>query len=364
MVAALLPNNTVSGHKVPTIEFEHGSLNDTLLWLGVANSLVMDFLVRKKVSLTMSYTIMDSLPFPRDFANTPSADAIARRVCALCAVGEEMEGFRAQAVKAGILEAPDAVIEAPDQRAVVAAEIDVLVARDVFGQSKREMLYILDPDNILGADCGVETFKALRNAELREFKEFRTQRLIEEAWDRVEADVASAMVNLPALDILHSDAWAWPASVQPRDRLRYAAQYALWLMDSSINDDQTRFLIASLAEPALLTPLLTGPDRDQWIRLVGAEARFAQGVVRLRPAINQAWTSMFDTLITSGQLVEGSDGRWARGPHFSAAGLDANSIHAQRTAFAMAAVRGMEIGKLTAAVAQDDNVIWMRFGHG
>ena len=185
LVAALLPQDSVSGHKVPTIEFDHGSQNDMLLWLGVANSLVMDFLVRKKVSLTMSYTIMDSLPFPRDFDSTPSAAAIARRVCALCAVGDEMEAFRAQVVRAGVLEAPDAVIDMPEQRAVVAAEINALVARDVFGLSKHEMFYILNPDNILGPECGVETFKALRNAELREFKEFRTQRLIAEAWDRV-----------------------------------------------------------------------------------------------------------------------------------------------------------------------------------
>ena len=34
-----------------------------LFWLAVANSFVMDFIVRKKVSLTMTYTIMDSLPF-------------------------------------------------------------------------------------------------------------------------------------------------------------------------------------------------------------------------------------------------------------------------------------------------------------
>lgn len=185
LIAALLPENCIAGHSVPTIEFLSSDIAYGLLWLGVANSFAMDFLVRPKVSLHMTYTIMDSLPFPRDFASTPSAVAIARRVCSLCAVGDEMEAFREQAVKAGILEGPDAVIEAPDQRAVVAAEIDVLVARDVFGQSKREMLYILDPDNILGPDCGVETFKALRNAELREFKEFRTQRLIMEAWDRV-----------------------------------------------------------------------------------------------------------------------------------------------------------------------------------
>ena len=60
---------------------------------------------------------------------------------------------------------------------MLAAEIDVLVARDIYGLTKDEMLYILDPANILGEDCGIETFKALRNREMRDFDEFRTQRL-------------------------------------------------------------------------------------------------------------------------------------------------------------------------------------------
>jgi len=128
---------------------------------------------------------MDSLPFPREFGKIPAATAIVRSVCALCAVGPEMEEFREQAVQDGILNAVSDVIEDPEQRAVLAAEIDTLVARNVFQMKKEEMLYILDPDNILGKDCGVETYKALRNAELRAFDEFRTQRLIEEAWERV-----------------------------------------------------------------------------------------------------------------------------------------------------------------------------------
>ena len=74
--------------------------------------------------------------------------------------------------------------------------------------------------------------------------------------------------------------------------------------------------------------------------------------------------SMFETLITSGQLAESTDGAWAQGQHFSTTGLQADSNDAQRAAFAMQAVRGMEIGKLTAAIAQEDNVIWVRFGHG
>lgn len=53
-----------------------------------------------------------------------------------------------------------------------------------------------------------------------------------------------------------------------------------------------------------------------------------------------------------------------QGQHFSTAGLEANSVHAQRAAFALRAVRGMEFGKLAAAITQEDNVIWARFGHG
>lgn len=185
LIAALIPPETACGHKVPTIEFNSGSLSYQLLWLGIANSLVMDFLVRKKVSLTMSYTVLDSLPFPRDYENTSSAHEIARRVCSLCAVGAEMADFRNAAIKAGILSSIDDVIEAHDQRAIISAEVDALVARDVFALTKEEMLYILNPDNILGENSGVETFKALRNADVRNFGEFRTQRLIEEAWGRV-----------------------------------------------------------------------------------------------------------------------------------------------------------------------------------
>lgn len=45
------------------------------------------------------------------------------------------------------------------------------------------MRYLLDPVDILGADCGFETFGAFQRAERRHFGEYRTQRLILEAWD-------------------------------------------------------------------------------------------------------------------------------------------------------------------------------------
>ena len=39
-----------------------------------------------------------------------------------------------------------------------------------------------------GPDCGIETFKALRNREKREHGEYRTQRLVLDAWNRFERD--------------------------------------------------------------------------------------------------------------------------------------------------------------------------------
>lgn len=135
-------------------------------------------------------------------------------------------------------------------------------------------------------------------------------------------------------------------------------------MDPTSDSSRTRFVIAGLAEPALLTPLLAGGDRDQWLRLVGPEAQPAQSAVRLRPALNAAWRSMFETLLTSGQLDERADGAWTRGQHFSSAGLQAASADAQRAAFAIRAARNIDAGSLTAAVAPEDNVIWARFGSG
>ena len=127
---------------------------------------------------------------------------------------------------------------------------------------------------------------------------------------------------------------------------------------------RVRFVIAGLAEPALLTPLLQASDRDQWIRLIGPEAQPAPSAVRLRPAINAAWRSMFEKLVTSGELEERADGTWTRGQHFSSAGLHAASADAQRTAFVIRAVRDLNIGSIAAAAAPEDNVIWARFGSG
>lgn len=75
----------------------------------------------------------------------------------------------------------------PERRAQLRAELDAYYAR-LYGLDRDELRYILDPAAVMGADYPSETFRVLKNSELREFGEYRTQRLVLAAWDALEVD--------------------------------------------------------------------------------------------------------------------------------------------------------------------------------
>jgi hypothetical protein len=72
----------------------------------------------------------------------------------------------------------------PERRALLRAELDAYYAH-LYGLSRDELRYILDPSNLMGPDYSSETFRVLKTNELRQFGEYRTQRLVLEAWDRL-----------------------------------------------------------------------------------------------------------------------------------------------------------------------------------
>jgi hypothetical protein len=362
VIASVFPKVGV-GHTMPLFFLDRGAdlaAAHLAMWL----SLPFDFIARLSVGgthLTYSY-LKQFAALPPSTFSTHDLDFIRPRVLELTYTSHTMKLW---AEDLGYSGPPFAWNEG--RRAQLRAELDVLFARK-FGLTEEEQQYVLDPTKVKGADYPSETFRVLKEKEIRLFGEYRTERLVLEAWKRMEvdrpADTLPVPVELPPLDGLPDGAWKWSASVQARDRLRYAAQYALWQMDQANDGSRARFVIASLAEPALLTPLLTTRDRDQWIRLAGSAAQPAQGAIRLSPAINAAWRSMFETLVASGQLEERADGAWTRGQHFSSVRLQAASADAQRAAFVIRATRNLDVSSLTAAIAQEDNVIWARFGHG
>ena len=68
------------------------------------------------------------------------------------------------------------------RRAAIRAEIDARIAR-LYGLTRDELRYILDPADIYGPDFPGETFRVLKEREQRQYGEYRTRRLVLAAWD-------------------------------------------------------------------------------------------------------------------------------------------------------------------------------------
>jgi len=52
-----------------------------------------------------------------------------------------------------------------------------------------ELRYILDPKEVHGEDFPGETFRVLKEKEVRLYGEYRTRRLVLEAWDGMEKKI-------------------------------------------------------------------------------------------------------------------------------------------------------------------------------
>jgi hypothetical protein len=78
----------------------------------------------------------------------------------------------------------DPFIWDPERRAHLRAELDAYYAY-LYGLTRDELRYILDPAEVYGPDFPSETFRVLKNNEIKQFGEYRTQRLVLAAWDKL-----------------------------------------------------------------------------------------------------------------------------------------------------------------------------------
>jgi hypothetical protein len=71
-----------------------------------------------------------------------------------------------------------------ERRAMLKAELDAIYAK-LYGLTTEELRYILDPQDVYGPDFPGETFRVLKDKEMRLYGEYRTRRLVLEAWERM-----------------------------------------------------------------------------------------------------------------------------------------------------------------------------------
>ena len=143
--------------------------------------LVFDFVARQKVGgVNFSFYYMSQLPFLPPSAYSQSViDFILPRVLELSYTTHDLKPW---AEDLGCDGSP--FIFDPERRALLRAELDAYYAH-LYGLSRDELRYILDPADVMGSDYPSETFRVLKNNEIRQFGEYRTQRLVLQAWDRL-----------------------------------------------------------------------------------------------------------------------------------------------------------------------------------
>ena len=179
VIAAIVPKVGV-GHTLPLFFTAARDARIEVALLANWNSLVFDFVARQKVGGThLTYGYLKQFPALRPSDYTPAdLNFIQPRVLELVFTATDLETF---ANDLGYKGKPFPWV--PDRRAVLQAELDAYYAK-LYGLTRDELRYILDPSDIYGDDYPSLTFPGLKRNEIRDFAEYRTGRLVLEAWDQ------------------------------------------------------------------------------------------------------------------------------------------------------------------------------------
>jgi len=181
VIASVMPRAAV-GHTMPLLHAKHSPVLQAAL---LANwcSLVFDYIARQKVGGThLTYGYLKQFPvLPPDKYSDADLAFIVPRVLELTYTAEDLRPWAEDLGYAG-----EPFLWNPDRRARLRAELDAYYAR-LYSLTRDEQRFVLDPSDVLGQDYPSETFRVMKINEQREFKKFRTQELVLDAWDRLES---------------------------------------------------------------------------------------------------------------------------------------------------------------------------------
>ncbi|WP_321785789.1 Eco57I restriction-modification methylase domain-containing protein [Paraburkholderia sp. J94] len=207
VIASVMPRVGI-GHTMPLFSTS-ANAPQVAAFLGNWLSLTFDYVARQKVGGThLTYGYLKQLPvLPPDGYTSTALEFIVPRVLELTYTAYDLAPWADDLVMydprpAGERGQPFAWN--PERRAQLRAELDAYYAR-LYGLTRDELRYILDPADVLGIDYPSETFRVLRNNEMREFGEYRTQRLVLEAWDRQSATPSQHSSAASAVRVQYSE---------------------------------------------------------------------------------------------------------------------------------------------------------------
>ncbi|MHC1770186.1 MAG: N-6 DNA methylase [Flexilinea sp.] len=202
--------------------------------LGNLNSLVFDYVLRQKLQGTnLNYFVLYQLPvLPFNIYRINELSFILSRVSELTCTSWDIQAFADDLWNEASFELRDVIVRQweenkaatggghygaqrprwcsknqdgfpyppfqwdDERRAILRAELDAYYAK-LYGLDRDELRYILDPQDVYGPNFPGETFRVLKEKELKLFGEYRTRRLVLEAWDRLQKENEKEEVSRP-----------------------------------------------------------------------------------------------------------------------------------------------------------------------
>ena len=161
-IFSILPKVAVA-HSAAIILPKINNIKLIVCLLANLNSLTFDFIVRQKVGgNNMSFFILKQLPIlPPESYTEEDIEFISTRVLELVYTAWDMQPF---ALDMGYDGEP--FIWNSEIRALLRAELDAYYAK-LYGLTRDELRYILDPADVYGEDFPSETFRVLKNNEIK-----------------------------------------------------------------------------------------------------------------------------------------------------------------------------------------------------
>jgi hypothetical protein len=143
------------------------------------SSLIFDYIPRLKIGGThINFLFMKQFPvLPPEAFRSEDIEFISSRVLELTYTSESMRPWAEDMGYTG-----DPFLWDEDRRAQLKAEIDARIAH-LYGLTRKEVEYILDPETLYPTHCPTVTFPGLKRNELKAHGEYRTQRLLLAAYD-------------------------------------------------------------------------------------------------------------------------------------------------------------------------------------
>lgn len=212
-VSSIAPLSAVN-HKMPLFSSCQSKMR-TLCLVASVKSLSFDFITRQKIGGT-SMTLFNVKQFPilpPNYYTEADLRFIVPRVVELTYTAWDLENFFTdvwaeadETLRGAILRqwqsnqlaadrAPATSVQTPfvwheERRALLRAELDAYYAR-LYGLSEQDLRYILDPQDVYGPTFPGETFRVLKEKDIRRYGEYRTRRLVLEAFAKLPATVGA-----------------------------------------------------------------------------------------------------------------------------------------------------------------------------